>query len=69
MIRNIFLPFTVSSHSFTKFHLIECNTGKCEIVWLQLEDRDHDNDDDDVHDDDDDDDYDSGGRDDKEQVG
>ena len=68
MIRNIFLPFTVSSPSFTKFRLIECKTGNCAIVWLQLEDRDHDNDDDDVYDDDNDD-YDSGGRDDKEQVG
>ena len=68
MIWNIFLPFTVSSHSFTKFRLFECKTGKCAIVWLQLEDRDHDNDDDDVYDDDNDD-YDSGGRDDKEQVG
>ena len=58
----------MSSPSFTKFRLIECKTGKCAIVWLQLEDRDHDNDDDDVYDDDNDD-YDSGGRDDKEQVG
>ena len=54
--------------SFTKFRLIECKTGNCAIVWLQLEDSDHDNDDDDVYDDDDDDDE-SGGRDDKEQVG